>query len=191
MLLTLIGSSEEVEELRLGAAFSDHINIDDTQSKSNERLQKRKRQPIQNVDTSCTDTVATIHAIEVPLSHICPPPLAFPKSAYTGALPFLPHSSETSALREILVGQGAFHDYFKLANNTLFRLMNIGRAVPNLKMADLFQRPCWTVFQFIERIRCEVSKSTSGQWNLHKQMSSSPCMRSMSGTPDVSASMGG
>ena len=105
MFLHLIGSSE-VEEIRLSAALSDHINIDNDQLKPNKRLQKRKRQQIQDDDTSFSDTKLTT-AIEVPLSHIRPPPLAFPKSAYSGSLTSTPHSIETNVLREILVGQGA------------------------------------------------------------------------------------
>lgn len=191
MLLHLIGSSEEVEGTRLGAALSDHINIEDNQLKPNGRLQKRKRQQIQDDNTLSSNTELTTHAIEVPLSHIRPPPLAFPKSAYSGSLPSLPRSTEASVLREILVGQGVFHELSRLANNTLIRLMKIGRGVPNLKMAELFPRPHWTVFPSIGPIRCEVRKSTSGQWNFHRQTSSSLCMRSMNGTSDVSTSMGG
>ena len=106
--MRLIGPSEEIEEVRLGAAFTDHTNIDNTQSKPKKRLQKRKRQDIQNDDTSSTDFELQTNAIEVPLSHIRPPPLSFPKSAYSGFVPLLPRSSETTVLREILVGQGAF-----------------------------------------------------------------------------------
>ncbi len=103
ILLVLIGSSEQVKEIGLGAAFSDRINIGDNQLTPNKRLQKRKRPHLQNDDTASSDTEVRTRAIEVPLNHIRPPPLAFPKSAYSGFLPPIPRSPETSVLREILV----------------------------------------------------------------------------------------
>ena len=189
MLLQLVDSSKEIEGIQLGTAFSDRINIGDNKLKPNKCLRKRKRQQIQDDDTSSSNTELTAHVIEVPLSYIRPPPLAFPKSAYSGSLPSLPRSTETSVLREILVGQSAFHERIRLANNSLIRLMKIGRGVPSLKMANLFPRPYWTIFPSIELTGSR--KSTSGQWNLHRQTSSSLCMRSMNATLDISASMGG
>lgn len=108
MLLHLVGWSEEIEGIQLGTAFSDRINIADNKIKPNKCLGKRKRQHIQDDDTSSSNTELTkltTHVIEVPLSYIRPPPLAFPKSAYSGSLPSLPCSTETSVLREILVGK--------------------------------------------------------------------------------------
>ena len=105
MVLHLIGSSEQVEEIGLGAAFSDRISIDDNQLTPNKRLRKRKTPQCQDDDTPSSDTEITTRAVEVPLSHIRPPPLAFPKSAYSGFLPSITPSTETSVLREILVSQ--------------------------------------------------------------------------------------
>ena len=102
MVLHLIGSSEQVDGL--GAAFSDRINNNsDHQVTLNKRLRKRKTLQCQDDDIPSPDNEITTRAIEVPLSHICPPPLAFPKSAYSGSLPFVTPSTETSVLREILV----------------------------------------------------------------------------------------
>ena len=105
MVLVVIGSSERVEATGFGAAFSDRINTNDNQSTPNKRLQKRKRPHSQNDDTPSSDTEVRSLAIEVPLSHIRPPPLAFPKSAYSGFLPSIPRSTESSVLREILVSE--------------------------------------------------------------------------------------
>ncbi len=103
MVLHLIGSSEQIEEIGLGAAFSDRINIGDHQLTPNKRLRKRKTPHSQDDDTPSSDTEITTRAIEVPLSHIRPPPLAFPKSAYSRFLPSITPTTETSVLREILV----------------------------------------------------------------------------------------
>ena len=105
MVSHLIGSSEHVEEIELDAAFSDRINIRDHQLTPNKHLRKRKRTQCLDDDTPCSDTEITTRAIEVPLSHIRPPPLAFPKSAYSGFLPSINLSTETNVLREILVSQ--------------------------------------------------------------------------------------
>ena len=105
MVLHLIGSSEQVEEIGLGAAFSDRINIGDHQLTPNKRLRKRKRPQWQDDVTPSLDAEVSTRATEVPLSHIRPPPLAFPKSAYSGFLPSIAPSTETSVLHEILVSQ--------------------------------------------------------------------------------------
>ena len=105
MVLHLIGSSEQVEEIGLGAASSDRINIGDPQLTPDKQLRKRKRTQCLDDDTPCSDAEITTRAIEVPLSHIRPPPLAFPKSAYSGFLPSITPSTETSVLRDILVSQ--------------------------------------------------------------------------------------
>ena len=105
MVLHLIGSSEQAEEIGLSAAFSDRINIGDPQLTPNKQLRKRKRTQCLDDDTLCSDTEVTTRTIEVPLSHIRPPPLAFPKSAYSGFLPSITPSTETSVLRDISVSQ--------------------------------------------------------------------------------------
>ena len=105
MVLHLIGSSEQLEEIGLGAAFSDRMNIGDPQLTPNKQLRKRKRTQCLDDDTPCSDTEVTKRTIEVTLSHIRPPPLAFPKSAYSGFLPSITPFTETSVLRDILVSQ--------------------------------------------------------------------------------------